>query len=54
MHSPHFHIQNFVDSPDLDCSRSACMKRRESTWMLAHEHNMKAKAVSAAHENWSK
>lgn len=51
MYSPHFHIQNFVGSPDLDCSRSACVKRTESTLMLAHEHNMNAKAASAAQEN---
>lgn len=50
MYSLHFHIQNSLDSPDLDCSRSAWVKQKESAPVLAHEHNVKAEAVSAAHE----
>lgn len=53
MYSLHCHIQNSVGSPDLDCSKSAWVKWRESTLVLAHEHVMKAEAVSAPHEIWS-
>lgn len=54
MYTLHFYTQNSMESPDLNCSRSAWVKSTGSTSVLAHllynEHNMKVEAVSACHQ----
>lgn len=51
MYSLQFYMQNSMESPDLDCSRSAWVKWTGSTSVLAHllynEHHMKVEPASA-------